>query len=106
MRCVIVYGADELTTDARDADAALTDAGAADVADELTTDVSDADAALTMDAGAADGADELTTDARDADAALTDARAADAALTSAAGVWRQNTSPTEKLPVSACLASK
>ena len=83
MRCVIVYGADELTTDARDADAAPTDAGAADDADELTTDVRDADAALTMDAGAAD-----------------------AALMGAAGVWRQNTSPTEKLPVSACLASK
>ena len=100
MRCVIVYGADELTTDARDADVALTDAGAAGDADELTTDARDADSALT------DDADELTTDARDADAALTDAGAADAALTSAAGVWRQNTSPTEKLPVSACLASK
>jgi hypothetical protein len=62
---------------------------------------------LAVDERAADDADELTTDARNADAALAvDERAADAALTSAAGFWRQNTSSTEKLPVSACPASK
>ena len=100
--------ADKLTTDARDVGAALTmDERAADDAGELTTGAGDVGAAWTMDERAADDADELTTGARDVGAALTMDAGVGAALTSAAGVWRQNTSsPTEKLPVSAFLASK